>query len=87
MALHIEGCMLFFRVFWPICGISDNRYCTVPPTVIRILHSTVISVEHHFSSKRDERLQLITPCITDYDDGINLIVSCDSDNRIYNGFS
>ena len=46
MALHIEGCMLFFRVFWPICGISDNRYCTVPPTVIRILHSTVISVEH-----------------------------------------
>ena len=46
MALYIEGCMLFFRVFWPICGISDNRYCTVPPTVIRILHSTVISVEH-----------------------------------------
>jgi hypothetical protein len=32
-----EGCMLFFRVFWPICGISDNRYCTVPRTVIRIL--------------------------------------------------
>ena len=23
MALHIEGCMLFFRVFWPICDIQS----------------------------------------------------------------